>query len=146
MTGWRTGAIVGNATVVDAFWRLKTNMDSGMFGAVQRAATAALDGPQDCVREMCAIYQRRRDLLLEALRSIGIDTRAPRGAIYLWVPVPKGHTSASFAEQVLEQADVVVSPGAAFGPAGEGYVRLSLTVPDERLEEAVRRIAERVRL
>ena len=146
MTGWRAGAIVGNATVVDAFWRLKTNMDSGMFGAVQRAGTAALDGPQDCVREMCGIYERRRDLLVEALRGIGLDARPPKGTIYLWVPVPEGHTSASFTEQVLNQADVIVSPGAAYGPAGEGYVRFSLTVPDERLAEAVERIAERVRL
>ena len=146
MTGWRAGAIVGNARAVDAYWRLKTNLDSGMFGAVQRAAAAALDGPQDCVREMCAVYTRRRDLLVEALRAIGLDARPPKGTIYLWVRVPEGHTSASFTEQVLSQADVIVSPGTAYGPSGEGYVRFSLTVPDERLEEAVHRIAERVRL
>jgi LL-diaminopimelate aminotransferase len=146
MTGWRAGAIVGNPDVVDAYWRLKTNMDSGMFGAVQRAAVAALDGPQDCVREMCATYQRRRDLLVEALRGIGLQATAPKGTIYLWVPVPDGHTSASFTEQVLNQADVIVSPGGAYGPSGEGYVRFSLTVADARLEEAVGRIAERVRL
>jgi len=146
MTGWRAGAIVGNRDVVDAYWRLKTNMDSGMFGAVQRAAAAALAGPQDCVREMCATYERRRDLLVAALRGIGLEATAPKGTIYLWVPVPAGHTSASFTELVLNQADVIVSPGAAYGPSGEGYVRFSLTVPDARLEEAVRRIAERVRL
>ena len=146
MTGWRSGALVGNTEVVDAFWRLKTNMDSGMFGAVQRASVAALTGPQDCVREMCAVYARRRDLLVEALRAVGMQARPPKGTIYLWVPVPEGYTSAGFTEQVLEQADVVVTPGAAYGPTGEGYVRLSLTVPDERLREAVRRIEERVRL
>jgi LL-diaminopimelate aminotransferase len=146
MTGWRAGAIVGDPEVVDAYWRLKTNQDSGMFGAVQRAAAAALAGPQDCVREMCRIYRRRRDLLVEALRTVGILVEPPKGTIYLWVPVPDGYTSASFTQQVLEQADVVVTPGAAYGPSGEGYVRLSLTVPDERLEEAVRRIEERVRL
>jgi len=146
MTGWRAGAIVGNKDVVDAYWRLKTNVDSGMFGAVQRAAVAALDGPQDCVHDMCAIYQRRRDLLVEALGAIGLKATAPKGTIYLWVPVPEGHTSASFTEQVLNQADVIVSPGAAYGPSGEGYVRFSLTVPDARLEEAVHRIAARVRL
>ena len=146
MTGWRAGAIVGDPEVVDAYWRLKTNQDSGMFGAVQRAAAAALTGPQDCVREMCRIYRRRRDLLVEALRTVGILVEPPKGTIYLWVPVPDGYTSASFTQQVLEQADVVVTPGAAYGPSGEGYVRLSLTVPDERLEEAVRRIEERVRL
>ena len=146
MTGWRAGAVVGNPDVVDAFWRLKTNLDSGMFAAVQRASVAALTGPQDCVAQMCAVYQRRRDLLVEALRRIGMHVTPPKGTIYLWVPVPEGYTSASFTEQVLEQADVVVTPGAAYGACGEGYVRLSLTVPDERLQEAVRRIEERVRL
>ena len=146
MTGWRAGAIVGDREVVDAYWRLKTNVDSGMFGAVQRAAAAALTGSQECVREMCRTYRRRRDLLVEALRSVGMQADPPKGTIYLWVRVPEGYTSASFTQQVLEQADVVVTPGAAYGPSGEGFVRLSLTVPDERLEEAVRRIEERVRL
>lgn len=146
MTGWRAGAVVGDPEVVDAYWRLKTNVDSGMFGAVQRAAAAALTGSQECVREMCRTYQRRRDLLVEALRSVGIHVDPPKGTIYLWVRVPEGYTSASFTQQVLEQADVVVTPGAAYGPSGEGFVRLSLTVADERLEEAVRRIEERVRL
>jgi LL-diaminopimelate aminotransferase len=146
MTGWRAGAIVGNRELVDAFWRLKTNLDSGMFGAVQRAAVAALSGPQDCVRDMCSVYERRRNLLVEALRAVGMNVDAPKGTIYLWVPVPHGYTSASFTEQMLRQADVVVTPGAAYGPSGEGYVRLSLTVPDERLEEAVRRIEAQVRL
>jgi LL-diaminopimelate aminotransferase len=145
MTGWRAGAIVGNRELVDAFWRLKTNLDSGMFGAVQAAAAEALNGPQDSVKQMCEIYRRRRDLLIGALRRIGLHAESPKGTIYLWVPVPAGHTSGSFADLVLEQADVIVSPGAAYGPSGEGYVRLSLTVPDERLEEAVRRIEERVK-
>ncbi len=146
MTGWRSGAIVGNAAVVDAFWRLKTNMDSGVFAAVQRASAAALNGPQDCVRAMCEIYRRRRDLLVPALRRVGLEASPPKGTIYLWAPVPSGHTSGSFADLVLSQADVIVTPGAAYGPSGEGYVRLSLTVSDERLEEAVQRIEERVRL
>ena len=145
MTGWRAGAIVGNRELVDAFWRLKTNLDSGMFGAVQAAAAEALSGPQESVAAMCAIYRRRRDLLVGALRRIGLHAEPPKGTIYLWVPVPEGHTSGSFADLVLEQADVIVSPGAAYGPSGEGYVRLSLTVPDERLEEAVHRIEERVK-
>ncbi len=146
MTGWRAGAVVGDREVVDAYWRLKTNVDSGMFGAVQRAAVAALTGSQECVREMCRVYRRRRDLLVTALRAVGMRVDPPKGTIYLWVPVPDGYTSASFTQQVLEQADVVVTPGAAYGPSGEGYVRLSLTVPDDRLGEAVRRIEERVRL
>lgn len=146
MTGWRAGAVVGDREVVDAYWRLKTNVDSGMFGAVQRAAVAALTGSQECVRDMCRVYRRRRDLLVTALRTVGMHVDPPKGTIYLWVPVPDGYTSASFTQQVLEQADVVVTPGAAYGPSGESYVRLSLTVPDDRLEEAVRRIEERVRL
>ena len=138
--------MVGNRDVVDAYWRLKTNMDSGMFGAVQRASVAALSGPQECVRDMCRVYQRRRDLLVEALRTIGMQVDPPKGTIYLWAPVPDGYTSASFTQQVLDQAAVVVTPGAAYGAGGEGYVRLSLTVPDERLREAVQRIEERVRI
>jgi LL-diaminopimelate aminotransferase len=113
---------------------------------VQYASIEALSGPQDSVKQLCRIYQARRDLLVSALRGIGLDARPPKGSIYLWVPVPHGHTSGSFAELVLEQADVIVSPGAAYGPSGEGYVRFSLTVPDARLEEAVERIRERVKL
>ncbi len=120
MTGWRSGAVVGNPDVVDAFWRLKTNIDSGMFAAVQRASVAALTGSQQCVADMCAVYQRRRDLLVEALRAIGMQVTPPKGTIYLWVPVPDGYTSASFTEQVLEQADVVVTPGAAYGRLRRG--------------------------
>ncbi len=146
MTGWRAGAIVGNRDVVDAYWRLKTNLDSGMFGAVQHAAAAALTGPQDSVAELCRLYAHRRDLLVAALRETGMRLDAPKGTIYLWAPVPDGHTSGSFAELVLDQADVIVSPGAAYGPSGEGYVRFSLTVPDDRLRAAVERIAQRVRL
>jgi LL-diaminopimelate aminotransferase len=145
MTGWRAGAVVGNRDVVDAFWRLKTNMDSGMPAAVQRAAAAALTSSQECVREMCRTYQRRRDALVEALAGLGLTVTAPKGTIYLWVVVPDGHTSASFTELMLDQADIVVTPGAAYGASGEGYVRLSLTLSDERLQEAVRRIEERVR-
>ena len=146
MTGWRAGAIVGNAAVVDAYWRLKTNLDSGMFAAVQHAAAVALTGPQDSVAELCRLYAHRRDLLVAALRRTGMQVAPPKGTIYLWAPVPEGHTSGSFAELVLNEADVIVSPGAAYGPSGEGYVRFSLTVPDDRLREAVERIERRVRL
>jgi LL-diaminopimelate aminotransferase len=138
--------VVGNAAVVDAYWRLKTNMDSGMFAAVQHAAAAALSGPQDSVRELCRLYAHRRDLLVAALQRVGMQVASPKGTIYLWAPVPEGHTSGSFADLVLDQADVIVSPGAAYGPSGEGYVRFSLTVPDDRLREAVERIERRVRL
>ena len=146
MTGWRAGAIVGRSDVVDAYWRLKTNMDSGMFAALQHAAAVALTGPQDSVAALCRLYAHRRDLLVTALREAGMQIAVPKGTIYLWAPVPDGHTSGSFAELVLDQADVIVSPGAAYGPSGEGYVRFSLTVPDERLRAAVERIVSRVKL
>jgi LL-diaminopimelate aminotransferase len=140
MTGWRTAAIVGNAEAVDAYWRLKTNVDSGMFEAVQLAAAAALDRGDDVPREMNPVYQRRRDLVCDALREIGVDVTPPKGTIYVWAPVPPGHDSASYCELVLEESGVVLSPGSAYGPNGEGFFRISLTVPDERLREAVERL------
>jgi LL-diaminopimelate aminotransferase len=138
MTGWRTAAIAGNAEAVEAYWRLKTNVDSGIFEAVQLAAAAALDaGPPP---EMPEIYARRRDLVCDALREIGVDVTPPKGTIYVWAPVPDGHTSASYCEMVLEESAVVVSPGSAYGPNGEGFFRISLTIGDERLGEAVERL------
>jgi LL-diaminopimelate aminotransferase len=140
MTGWRTAAIVGNAEAVNAYWQLKTNIDSGMFEAVQLATAAALDaGPPP---EMTEIYQRRRNLVCDALREIGVDVTTPKGTIYVWAPVPAGHTSASYCELVLEESGVVVSPGGAYGPNGEGFFRISLTVPDARLAEAVERLRD----
>jgi LL-diaminopimelate aminotransferase len=141
MTGWRAGAVVGNEDVVSAYWQLKTNIDSGMFEALQEAAAAALLSDQSSVAGMCAIYQRRRDVLVGALQRIGLRVEPPKGAIYVWARVPDGETSASFTEKVLEEAAVVISPGAAYGPSGEGFVRMSLTVPDDRLNEAADRIA-----
>jgi LL-diaminopimelate aminotransferase len=138
MTGWRAAAIVGNADAVMAYWRLKTNIDSGMFEAIQLAAAAALEaGPPG---EMKSIYERRRDLVCDALRAIGVNVTPPKGSIYIWAPVPNGHTSASYCELVLEESGVVLSPGGAYGPNGEGFFRISLTVPDERLSEAVERL------
>ncbi len=142
MTGWRAGFVAGNADVVERYRQLKTNLDSGMAEAVQHAAAVALTDERDFPREISEVYARRRDLLTEGLRTIGLDVRAPRATPYFWVRVPEDHTSASFAELVLERAAVVVSPGDAYGPSGEGYVRLSLTVPDSRLEEAVDRITQ----
>ena len=140
MTGWRTAAIVGNADAIESYWRLKTNIDSGMFEAVQLAAIAALREGDETAREMSAIYQRRRDLVCDALREIGVDVTPPKGTIYVWAPVPDGHTSASYCELVLEESGVVISPGSAYGQSGEGWFRISLTVPDERLSEAVERM------
>ena len=140
MTGWRCAAILGNAEAIKTYWRLKTNVDSGLFEAVQLAGAAALRGPRGAVEEMSGIYERRRDLVVEALRDIGVEVEAPKGTIYIWAPVPSGHTSASFAEMVLEEAAVVVSPGSMYGPSGEGFFRISLTTPDELLTEAVQRL------
>jgi LL-diaminopimelate aminotransferase len=140
MTGWRCGAIAGNPEAVARYWQLKTNADSGLFEAIQLAAVEALRGPQESVREMADLYARRRDVVLGALREIGIELDPPKGTIYIWAPVPEGKTSAAFAEEVLERAAVVVSPGSAYGPNGEGFFRISLTVPDERLLEAVERM------
>jgi len=142
MTGWRCAAILGNPEAIASYWRLKTNVDSGMFEALQMAGAAALSGPRGPIEEMNAIYARRRDLLVEALREIGLEVEPPRGTIYVWAPVPAGHTSASFAELVLEEAAVVVSPGSMYGPSGEGFFRISLTTPDDRIAEAVTRLRE----
>ena len=142
MTGWRCAAVLGNADAIAAYWRLKTNVDSGLFDAVQIAGAAALVGPRGPIEEMNAIYARRRDLVLEALAEIGVVVEPPKGTIYVWAPVPEGHTSASFAELVLEEAAVVVSPGSMYGPGGEGFFRISLTTPDDRIAEAVSRMRD----
>jgi LL-diaminopimelate aminotransferase len=144
MTGWRSGAVVGNPEVVSAYWQLKTNLDSGMFEAVQEASVTALDSDQADVAAMCEIYRRRRDILVDALNAIGLDVTPPKGAIYVWARVPEGETSSSFTEKVLEDAAVVISPGSAYGASGEGFVRMSLTTPDARLVEAAERIARLV--
>jgi len=141
MTGWRVGMAVGNARMIDALRRVKSNLDSGIPQAIQRMAIAALTGPQECVAEHNAVYQRRRDRLVEALRSLGLRVRTPKASLYVWARVPEGFTSASFAERLLDDLAVVVTPGSGYGQQGEGYVRLSLTVPDERLEEGLRRLA-----
>jgi LL-diaminopimelate aminotransferase len=140
MTGWRCAAILGNPEAIRTYWRLKSNVDSGLYEAVQLAGAAALRGPRKHIDEMCSIYERRRDLVVGALRTIGVEVEAPKGTIYVWAPVPQGQTSASFAELVLDKAAVVVSPGSMYGPSGEGYFRISLTTPDELLSEAVERL------
>jgi LL-diaminopimelate aminotransferase len=142
MTGWRCAAIVGNAEAIEQYWRLKSNIDSGLFEAVQLAGVAALQPELDAeVRAMNEIYQRRRDLVCEALAQAGVRVTPPKGTIYVWAPVPDGFdSSAAYCEYVLERAAVVISPGGAYGPSGEGFFRISLTTPDERLLEAVERI------
>jgi len=147
MTGWRCAAIVGNRDAIASYWRLKTNIDSGLFEAVQLAAAAALSPQLDSYKaEMNEIYQRRRDLVCAALEGIGVKVTPPRGTIYIWAPVPEGFDSAAaYCEHVLEQAAVVISPGGAYGASGEGFFRISLTTPDDRLTEAVERLGKLAR-
>jgi LL-diaminopimelate aminotransferase len=142
MTGWRCGMVLGNAEALQTYWRLKTNIDSGLFEATQLAAVAAMSPDADAeVASMIELYKRRRDLVCDALEEIGVRVHRPHATIYVWAPVPDGfESSAAYAEHVLEEAGVVISPGAIYGPAGEGWFRISLTTPDERLLEAVQRL------
>ena len=142
MTGWRIAFACGNEEAIAALGTIKNNLDSGQFSAVQDAAIVALTGSQQCIADMCALYQRRRDLVVEALRAIGVECHAPQATIYIWTKVPEGYTSESFATQLLEQAHVIVTPGSGYGPDGEGFIRISLTTPDDRLLEAVERIKQ----
>jgi LL-diaminopimelate aminotransferase len=144
MTGWRCAFIAGNADAIAQYWRLKSNVDSGLFEAVQLAGVAALDPAVDAeVAAMNAVYKRRRDLVCDALRAAGVDVTPPKGTIYIWAPVPAGYESAAaYCEHVLEETGVVISPGGAYGASGEGFFRISLTTPDDRLIEAVERIKQ----
>jgi LL-diaminopimelate aminotransferase len=143
MTGWRCAAILGNAEAIEHYWRLKTNIDSGLFEAVQLAGIAALSPDTDAeVASMNELYRIRRDLVCEALAKAGVHVSPPKGTIYVWAPIPEGFdSSAAYCEHVLERAAVVISPGSAYGPSGEGWFRIALTTPDERLAEAVERLA-----
>jgi LL-diaminopimelate aminotransferase len=143
MPGWRCAAIVGNAEAIAQYWRLKSNIDSGNFEAVQLAGAAALAPEVDAeVRAMNAVYARRRDLVCDALGQAGVQVTPPKATIYVWAPVPAGFASAAaYCEHVLEEAAVVISPGGAYGPNGEGFFRISLTAPDDRLVEAVQRLS-----
>jgi len=140
MTGWRCGFVVGSAEAIEALGRVKTNIDSGIFNAIQRAGVAALNGPQDFLDDLRELYRRRRDLVVKTFNEMGWSLEPPRGSIYVWLPVPSGHDSASFATLLLDGAGVVVPPGRGYGEAGEGYIRISLTVSDDRLEEGLERI------
>jgi len=142
MTGWRIGMVVGNDEIVGALNTLKSNLDSGIPQAIQYAAIEALTGPQDCIEQHNAIYQRRRDLVVEGLRSIGLEAESPKASLYVWAKVPEGYTSVEFTSVLLEQVGVVVTPGGGYGKHGEGYVRLSLTVPDAALVKGLSRLAE----
>ncbi len=140
MTGWRCGFVVGSAFAIEALGRVKTNIDSGIFNAIQLAGIAALEGPQDFLEGLREQYAKRRDLVVETFNDMGLSLEPPKGSIYVWLPVPDGHDSSSFATFLLEEAGVVVPPGRGYGEAGEGYIRVSLTVQDDRLVEGLERI------
>ncbi len=142
MTGWRIGAMVGNAAAVAALGTIKNNTDSGQFTAVQLAAVTGLEeAPERFFAQMNATYAERRDVLVGGLRAAGLEPPMPKGTFYVWCPVPAGSTSADFANRLLREAHVVAMPGAAFGAAGEGYVRFALSVERARIEQAVDRKA-----
>jgi len=141
MTGWRIGMVVGNAEIVDALRTLKSNLDSGIPQAIQYMAIEALNGPQDCIAEHNAIYQRRRDLVVEVLANIGLDVKTPKASLYVWARVPEGYNSVGFTADLLDQVNVAVTPGVGYGKSGEGYVRLSLTIPDAALVKGLSRLS-----
>jgi LL-diaminopimelate aminotransferase len=139
MTGWRIGFAVGNGALIDGLGAIKSNIDSGVFQAVQIAGIKALSGDQACVQEMAEVYTRRRDLMVKGLSEAGLEVEPPRATFYLWISVPQGYTSAQLTTQLLEKG-VVVTPGNGFGEPGEGYIRIALTQKRDRLEQAIERI------
>jgi len=141
MTGWRIGMAVGNAEMIDALFRVKSNLDSGIPQAIQRAAIEALHGSQDCIIEHNAILQQRRDKTIKVLDEIGLKARTPEASFYIWAKVPRGYTSINFTKKLLEEAGIAVTPGIGYGKEGEGYIRLSLTLSDDRLDQGIDRLA-----
>ena len=140
MTGWRIGMAVGNRVAIEALGRVKTNVDSGVFQPVQYAAIAALQGDQSWLAERNLVYQRRRDATLAVLRRLGIEAPTPKASLYIWGKVPNGMKSVDFSLRILDEIAVWLTPGVGFGPAGEGFFRISLTIPDDRLQEALARL------
>jgi LL-diaminopimelate aminotransferase len=141
MTGWRIGMAVGNACMIDALKRIKSNLDSGIPQAIQYAAIEALNGPQDAIAQHNNIYQRRRDLVVDVLNDIGCSVQSPKASLYIWAKVPPGYTSMEFSANLLDQVGVLVIPGTGYGPSGEGYVRLSLTLSDASLVKALSKLS-----
>lgn len=141
MTGWRVGMAVGNTRMIEVLRRIKSNLDSGISQAIQYAAIEALRGPQDCIEEHNRIYQRRRDLMVKALTEIGLKVSSPKASLYMWARIPQGYTSVEYATRLLDEAGVVVTPGTGYGEYGEGYIRLSMTTPDDKIEEGLARLS-----
>ncbi len=142
MTGWRIGMAVGSAEAVGALATIKSNLDSGAFKAVQFAGIEALTKSQKCVNEHNKVFEKRRNALYDGLVSLGWNFPKPKATFYVWVPVPKGKTSSSFTETLLEKCGILVVPGNGYGPSGEGYVRFAITIPEKRIKEAISRMKE----
>jgi LL-diaminopimelate aminotransferase len=142
MTGWRIGWMAGNREAVEVLGRFKSNVDSGVFQAVQYAGIAALEGSQDGVADLQKMYQERRDAAVEGMRQLNWSFQSPRGGFYIWVKVPSGFTSTEYCEMILEKAQVIITPGNGYGQYGEGYFRIALTVDASRITEALQRIKE----
>jgi LL-diaminopimelate aminotransferase len=142
MTGWRIAMAVGNIQLIDALRRMKSNLDSGVPQAIQHMAIAAFKGPQDSIEEHNRVYQVRRDKMIQALNRLGIQAKPPKASLYVWAKIPEGYTSMEFADDLLEQTGIVVTPGIGYGPSGEGYIRLSLTISDEMLEKGLKKLSE----
>ncbi|MEZ0329067.1 MAG: LL-diaminopimelate aminotransferase [Dissulfuribacterales bacterium] len=140
MTGWRIGFAVGNENLIAGLKKVKSNVDSGQFNAVQEAGIAALESDQSCIEKMRRVYQERRDVLVSGLRSLGLNAPSPKATFYVWLPVPNGHTSQTFSSLLLERGGIVCTPGNGFGAPGEGYVRMALTVSTERFKEVISRL------
>lgn len=142
MTGWRIAFAVGNKDIIAGVGKVKSNVDSGAFEAIQMAGITALSSSQECVADMNRIYEKRRDALLKGLDELGLDVKPPKATFYVWAPVPEGYDSMGFAKLLLENAGIVATPGVGFGTYGEGYIRFALTRPVERINEAVERMSK----
>ena len=133
---------VGNEYMINALMRVKSNIDSGIPQAIQYAAIEAIQGDQGCIAHHNDIYQHRRDLVMKTLNKIGLRARPPKASLYVWARIPEGYTSVDFASELLDRVGVVVTPGTGYGPNGEGYVRLSLTIPDGGLVKGLSRLTD----
>jgi LL-diaminopimelate aminotransferase len=140
MTGWRIGFAAGNSEILSGLGRVKTNIDSGLFQAIQEAGTEALNHLDTPLPEIIDIYERRRDVMVKGLHEIGLEVDRPKATFYLWIRVPKGYTSAQFSALLIEKGRIVATPGNGFGEEGEGYIRMALTIDEERLKEAIERL------
>ncbi|ALF55693.1 aminotransferase [Nostoc piscinale CENA21] len=142
MTGWRVGFVVGNALGIQGLRQVKTNVDSGVFKAIQTAAIAAYNTSETELQTLMSVYQNRRDTIVKGLQSLGWPIQPPKATLYVWVPVPAGYTSAEFVNLLLDKCGIMVAPGSGYGASGEGFFRIALTIPEERMQEAIERMKD----